>query len=66
MISELGLEEGGAFSYLKVRASPLVCSEIASLAPAQHEKATLWALPSLPQTQTPRQTNGWQDSGRRP
>lgn len=57
MIAVLGLEEGGAFPYLRAPASPLVCSEIASLAPALHEEAALWALPSLPQTQTPRPTH---------
>lgn len=48
MIPVLGLEEGGAFLYLRAQASPLVCSEIASLAPAQLEEAALWVLPSLP------------------
>ncbi|VCX40254.1 unnamed protein product [Gulo gulo] len=56
MIPVLGLEEGGAFPYLRAAASPLVCSEIASLAAALHEEAALWALPSLAQTQTPRRT----------
>lgn len=62
MIPVLGLEEGGAFPYLRAPASPLVCSEIASLAPALHEEAALWALPSLPQTQTPRPTHRRLDS----
>ncbi|XP_046493612.1 V-set and immunoglobulin domain-containing protein 2 [Equus quagga] len=59
---ELGLEEGGAFPYLRASASPLVCSEIASLAPAQHKETALWALPSLPQTQIRRRTNRRQDA----
>lgn len=33
-----GLPEGGAFPYLRAPASPLVCSAIASLAPAQCEE----------------------------
>ncbi|XP_044936326.1 V-set and immunoglobulin domain-containing protein 2 isoform X2 [Mustela putorius furo] len=62
MIPVLGLEEGGAFPYLRAAASPLVCSEIASLAAALHEEAALWALPSLTQTQTPRPTPRQLDS----
>lgn len=62
MTPELGLEEGGAFPYLRASASPLVCSEIASLAPAQHKETALWALPSLPQTQIRRRTNRRQDA----
>ncbi|XP_034521916.1 V-set and immunoglobulin domain-containing protein 2 isoform X2 [Ailuropoda melanoleuca] len=57
MVPIVGLEEGGAFPDLRAPASPLVCSEIASLAPALHEEAALWALPSLPQTRTPRPTH---------
>lgn len=45
MIPESSLEEGGAFfSYLRVPASALVCSEIASLSPAQHKAAAPFGL----------------------
>lgn len=59
MISELGLEEGGAFPYLKVPASPFVCSEIASLAPAQHDNRLGTPFPfSDPDTQTDQRMAG--------
>lgn len=56
MTPELDLGKGGAFAYLRVLASPLVCSEIARLAPAQNKEAAFWALPSLPQAQAPRRS----------
>lgn len=62
MIPVLGLEEGGAFPYLRAAASPLVCSEIASLAAALHKEAALWVLPSLAQIQMPRPTPRQLDS----
>ncbi|KAF5921423.1 hypothetical protein HPG69_019474, partial [Diceros bicornis minor] len=64
MFPESGLKEGGAFPYLRASSSPLVCSEIASLAPAQHEEAALRAQLSLPQTQIHRRTNRQQTAGR--
>lgn len=55
----LGLEEGGALPYLRARpASPLVCSEIASL--ARPSTSRLRGGHSLPSPR-PRRTKSWQD-----
>lgn len=44
-MTPVDLEEGGAFAYLRVLASPLVCSEIARLTPAQHTGGCPWGTP---------------------
>lgn len=62
MIPVLGPGGGRSTSLPEGQASPLVCSEIASLAGARHQEAAVRALATFSQSQTPRRTKSRQDA----
>ncbi|XP_030695879.1 V-set and immunoglobulin domain-containing protein 2 isoform X1 [Globicephala melas] len=62
MIPVLRPGGGRSTSLPEGQASPLVCSEIASLAGARHQEAAVWALATFSQSQTPRRTKSRQDA----